>query len=196
MKLPVQKGYTHEDTFSSLSRAAPLHDLSKVGLNPSSVGADIAFPDSGNRSRIDPAAMNGRHHTHHNVIFKTKPERRIGRLDASLVLIAVHDLPPHRTGLFQGFGERFRLRRDQEKRTEIGIGLLLLCGHLWTTVLDGIGHISPQRQDRHKGRRVLRIGCDVMDRRDVLGLLLHLPGNANHESTQPDCHESEQDPPP
>src|SRR3989454_10988291 len=97
--------------------------------------------------------MNGRHHTHHNVIFKTKPERRIGCLDASLVLIAVHDLPPHRTGRFQGFGERFLLRRDQEKRTEIGIGLLLLCGHLWATVLGGIGCISPQWQDRHKGDR-------------------------------------------
>src|SRR5437879_13457298 len=117
-----------------------------------------------------------RHHTNHNVIFKAEPWSRSGRLDTALVLITVHDLPPHFPGRLQGFGEHFLRRRVQDRWPEIGIGLLLLGSHLWATVLGGIGRIPPQRQDRHKSRRVLRIGRDVMNRWDVLGLLFHLPG--------------------
>src|SRR5881296_1954869 len=77
------------------------------------------------------------HHTNHDVIFKAEPWSRSGRLDTALVLITVHDLPPHFPGRLQGFGEHFLRRRVQDKWPEIGIGLLLLGSHLWATVLAG-----------------------------------------------------------
>src|SRR5439155_13535015 len=79
------------------------------------------------------------------------------------------------------------------ERLEIRISFLLLSSDLCPFVLDGIGCVRSQRQDRDKGRGVLRIGRDVMNGWYLLGALFYLPRNAGNEYSEYDACQRKED---
>ena len=134
-----------------------------------------------------------RRHAHDNVVLKPKPERRISGLDTSLLLIRVNNLPTRQAGGLQSFLKCLHWRDVQKKRPEIGIGLLLLSGDVGSTILSGIGRLPPQRQDRDKHGWILRIGRNIVNGRNMLCSLFHLPRDAGHQRAKHDSQEGQKD---
>ena len=70
----------------------------------------------------------------------------------------------------------------------------MLRGKLRAAVLGGIGRICPQREDGDKGRGRLRVGGNVMNRRDLLCRPPPLPGDAHDNEPDDQSNQGEGEP--
>ncbi len=123
-------------------------------------------------------------HANHDVVGEAEPEGAIARLDPAGLGRLGNDLPALLLGGRERRVERLRRRGRDLERQDVGVGLGLLRGDRRAAIVGRVGGIRAQRQDRLEGRRVGRVGRDVVDRRHrARGVQ---PGRRQADRDQPD----------
>jgi hypothetical protein len=84
-----------------------------------------------------------------------------------------------------------------DQRQDVWISSPLLVGNLNALIGDRIDAFAlPQRHDRDKARRIVRVGGDVVDWRQRLPELVIMPGHVGDQAAANQGHQRQRDPAP
>ena len=146
-----------------------LHQPLQVFSNSFGVGAHIASSYPRHGAYIDAATFVRRGNTDDNVIFEAEPECCVGCLDAPVSRVRIDNRPAHLAGCLKGLVEGLGRGHAERSGNQVWIGGTLLCRNVRASVFGWIGCVLSNGENRDKDRRILCVGCDVVDGRYPLG---------------------------
>src|SRR5215471_3671378 len=168
-------------------------------VSPNALGIDpeIAAPIARRRAQVDAAARACRSDADDDIVGKAHPAASLARLDPACRLVRRDDRPTHSLRHIKRSRECYIGCQSDGQRDNVRIGPPLLFGNPGAFIGNRIdAFVLPQRGNRDKGWRIVRIGGDVVDWWHRLTDLVVMPRHVGNQATPDKRHDGERDAPP
>src|SRR5215472_19324010 len=169
----------------------------EVIANALGVDAEIAAPIARGRAQVDAAARVRWSDPNDDIVGKAHPAASLARLDPACRLVRRDDRPTHSLRHIKRSRECYIGCQSDGQRDNVRIGPPLLFGNPGAFIGNRIdAFVLPQRGNRDKGWRIVRIGGDVVDWWHRLTDLVVMPRHVGNQGTPDKRHDGERDAPP